>query len=265
MFLRIFTVSLFFLFCQSSVLYAQLENSKALLRDNKIFSQEEKICNSSCTTFYTEYDRRGNMILYNFYRLGSYTVYSYDKEDNMAFYYWVDKIDSTDMDTIYPKDMYPLRGFDTACEEDTLDEGRLIIKTLDDQKREIHLDEEGRVIKELRYENGILESRISWTYDAASRLLEQRTIDKESLENKNSFRQRIGREPLDAIVERFSYNDQSQVTELYTYFVDPCIGLDNHYLYKYVYLDNGLLSGAEVFEGDALAFSIEFSYEYYLD
>lgn len=85
--------------------HAQVENTKEAIVKNKVKTSIEKHCftgsSGSCTVIYEAYDRRGNMIEWDMGRLGTRYKYSYDNKDRKIATIWVNKIDSTKVDTIY--------------------------------------------------------------------------------------------------------------------------------------------------------------------
>lgn len=84
--------------------HAQVENTKEAIVKNKVKSSTERHCftgsSGSCTVIYEAYDRRGNMIEWDMGRLGTRYKYIYDHKDRKVATIWVDKIDSTKIDTI---------------------------------------------------------------------------------------------------------------------------------------------------------------------
>ncbi|MCD2258936.1 hypothetical protein [Psychroserpens luteolus] len=118
------------------------------------------------------------------------------------------------------------------------------------------------LIKELHFSNYQVKNTITYSYDNSNRLIEKIEINPSRLEQLNNMT--FGhRAPLTAITTRMSYNTNGSIKEKYTYFSDPCMSLDNHFLYKHHYLDNGLLSQVDVYENDEQRFSISYDYEYF--
>ncbi|MEN7547263.1 hypothetical protein AAG747_05050 [Rapidithrix thailandica] len=103
---------------------------------------------------------------------------------------------------------------------------------------------------------------ISYKYDSTNRLIEKIEDDPERADrvNKMGFG---NRDEIKLFKTTIQYNPKGQIDELYTYFSDPCMGLDNHFLYKHYYKSNGLLDYADVYENGKLVFTIKYAYEYY--
>ena len=93
--MRLFVLLLLF----STFSFSQVENDKSMIIKNNVKSSFERHCflnsNSSCTSFYEEYDKRGNSIEWNMGRIGTFYRSFYDKNDNKVLLQWIDKSDTT--------------------------------------------------------------------------------------------------------------------------------------------------------------------------
>lgn len=250
-----------FLFLSQTTL-AQVENAKAILQQNKVKSELERLCNSSCSTQYSEFDQRGNMIEHNFYRVGTLYQFIYDDQDNKIMTLWIDKSDPSQIDTLYDADLKPTKDKNNYREE-SFNEGKLLIKYGEgDEVYKYIYNDDCRLILEQRFKKDTLTYEESTRFDEESRLLEKITKNKVRLARLN--RHRTAEEKVEAIIERYEYNKQGQVTKSYSYFLDPCMNLDNHFLYVYYYHENGLIESINAFEmGKDHAFSLEYEYEFY--
>jgi len=240
------------------MLYGQLENKKEVLVRNAVKSEIEQTCTGSCSAQYSEYDKRGNLIEWNFFRLGSICKYLYDDSDNELMALWINKLDTSKIDTLYRTEEHQnyVENYDAAL--------RQLTKKGDNERIIITYDKRNNPIEERKFVKGALVYTESIKYDIKGRLDEKRIVNMDALESINYNRDRIGKQPLLALVEQFKYNDDDQIIELYTYFSDPCMSLDNHFRYVYTYYENGLIKEAEVYEeGLDLAFTLEYEYEFY--
>lgn len=118
------------------------------------------------------------------------------------------------------------------------------------------------LIEEVHYINDTIVNTIVYTYDTLHRLVEKREKDVSRIKNIN--RMKFGnRKDIDELITKITYNKNGSIKEKFTYFSDPCMSLDNHFLYKHFYQKNGLLERADVYENNTLAFTISYEYEYY--
>lgn len=111
--------------------------------------------------------------------------------------------------------------------------------------REIYM-EDGKTVKDTRYsyrENGTLFETVEVDYSFAIRVTES----GQQVENEPSW---------------IRYTENGLVIEEYTYVSDPCMSLENYFLFKYFYDENGLRTLADVFEDGELSFQITYQYEY---
>ncbi len=135
-------------------------------------------------------------------------------------------------------------------------------KTLKTYCKAYEYDNENNLTKEVHYQDDIITNTIIYNYDLSNRLTEKREKNIARIKSINSMN--FGnRSDITELVTKITYNENGSIKEKYTYFMDPCMSLNNHYLYKHFYLDNGLLERADVYEEDLLVFSITYEYDYY--
>ncbi|KAB1160516.1 hypothetical protein F7018_01175 [Tenacibaculum aiptasiae] len=135
-------------------------------------------------------------------------------------------------------------------------------KKLDISYVEYEYDKKKNLIKEIHYKNNVIINTIIYTYDSSNRLIEKREKDIQEIELLNDIKF-SKREDINELITKISYNKNGSIKSKYTYFSDPCMGLDDHYLYKHFYLKNGLLKKADVYKKSDLIFTITYQYEYY--
>ena len=287
---------------------AQIGNNKEVIVKNKVKECFEKHCfsgsNSSCTSIWEKYDMKGNLIEWNMGRLGSIYRNIFDKNNNKIFTLWIDKMDTTKVDSIpyvYDRNNQLIQdGEETfknfynseeqlvkQISESQNNEGSIVRKTktidwtsfgktkieiikieiieyekLETFSKEYEYDGNNNLAKEIHYQNDIVTNTIVYSYDSSNRLTEKREKDISRLKSIN--RMKFGnRSNITELVTRITYNENGTIQSKYTYFSDPCMSLDNHYLYKHFYLDSGLLERADVYEEDNLVFTISYEYEYF--
>ncbi|GAA3615381.1 hypothetical protein Q4Q39_01970 [Flavivirga amylovorans] len=293
---------------------AQIGNDKDLIVKNKVKESFEKHCfsgsNSSCTAIWKKYDRKGNSIEWNMGRLGTIYRNIYDKNNNKIFTLWIDKIDTTKIDSIpYVYDgnnqliqdsEETFKNFYNSKEQlikqlsksqnneenivrktkmiDWTSFGKVkteIIKTeiietskqteyekLKTYCKAYEYDNNNNLSKEIHYRDDVVTNTIVYNYDSSNRLTEKREKNISRIESIN--RMKFGnRSDITELATKISYNKNGSIKEKYTYFSDPCMSLNNHYLYKHFYLDNGLLERADVYEESRLVFTISYEYEYF--
>ncbi|WP_299211550.1 hypothetical protein [uncultured Aquimarina sp.] len=303
---------------------AQIGNDKDVIVENKVESSFEKHCfsgsNSSCTVIWEKYDRQGNSIEWNMGRLGTIYRNIYDKKNNKIFTLWVDKIDTTQIDSIpyvYDKNNQLIQdgenkyknlfnhknqlvkqlsesqnneknvarntrtidwtSFDKVKTEIIKTE---IIKTdiiktdiiettkpteyekLKIYRKEYEYDNNNNLSKETHYKDDVVTNTIIYNYDSLHRLIEKREKNISRIKSIN-FIKSSNREDISELITKIAYYKNGAIKEKYTYFMDPCMSLDNHFLYKHFYKKNGLLEKADVYEEDKLTFTISYEYEYF--
>ena len=228
--------------------------------DNKITLQWiDKIDTTDVTLFRYSYDRRNNLIKDE---SGTYKN-EYDNEGRLI---QITSETANEDNTIERKTILNVwSGFNKILTEttkiETIDSDNsktlehLFLKTYD-------YDENQNLIKERHVSDYEIKNTITYNYDDLNRLIEKVEIDSLRIARLN--RMVYGdRAPLEALTTRLTYNTNGSIKETYQYFSDPCMGLDNHFLYKHMYHDNGLLSQVDVYENETLRFSISYDYEYY--
>ena len=145
------------------VLFGQLDNHKDLIKRNKVKSQIERLCNNSCSTKYSGYDKRGNLFEFDFYRTGTRYKYFYDGQDNNTMILWIDKNDPTKIDTLYPKD-FQRHKTDKIYREEYYNDGRLFVKSWKDEILKFEYDENCNLIKEKHFKSEKLIFEKSFIY-----------------------------------------------------------------------------------------------------
>lgn len=239
----------------------QPDNSKAVLVKNKVKSILEKTCSGVCSAQYSEFDTRGNLIAFDFLRAGTRYRYIYNKQNEILMTLWIDKSESSKIDTLYPDDEY-LHIKKRVYWEEYLKDGHLLIQSNEESEIRSFFNENCNLIEKQVFENDTLLSQENIKYDSQSRVVEKIKVNKQWLKILNSSRE--DKEKITALIERCKYNSEGQLIEHYKYFSDPCMGFDNHFLYIYTYHDNGLIANAEAFEnGKQLAFTIEYEYDFF--
>lgn len=123
-------------------------------------------------------------------------------------------------------------------------------------------DDNHNLSKEIHFKNEVVTNTLFYKYDSSNRLIKKRekNISKIKRINKMKFG---NREDITELTTNITYHKNGSIKEKYTYFSDPCMSLDNHYLYKHFYFKNGLLKNADVYDKDHLVFTISYEYEYY--
>lgn len=129
-------------------------------------------------------------------------------------------------------------------------------------KIDFKYDQNKNLIKAIYYHADTISKTFSYKYDSDNRLIEE--IEDNPIRAGRINRMVFGkRDEIKRFKTTTRYNNLGQIAELYTYFSDPCMSLDNHFLYRHFYKDNGLLDYADVYENDQLIFTIKYEYEYY--
>lgn len=299
--------------------YCQAENDQKIIQKNNVKSSIQKHCftnsQSSCSVIYEKYDQRGNIIEWNMGRLGSFRRFVYDKNNNLILKLWVDKSDTTKIDSIiYEYDRYnnltkqtDIGPINHIIEyENIYDKQNRLIKTFSKSKsndgktilrtttrnwtsfdkikteqsqseilkkdwkggannnRKIvyNYDSNQNLIKKVFYQSDTINKIVKYRYDDQNRCIEKREDDPTHAKRVNDMKF-SNRKDIKIFTTKTKYNKEGQIDELFTYFSDPCLSLDDHYLYKHHYLENGLIDSVNVFKGDKVMFTIQFEYEYY--
>lgn len=307
------SITTFILIVITQSIFAQIANDKSQIVTNKVKSLFEKHCftnsNSSCTSIWEKFDKQGNSIEWNMGRLGSIYKNLYDKNNRKILESWVDKLDSTKVNStsytydvnnqLVQKGKETFKNFYNAkkqlikqliesqnIEQNIVRKTKTIKWTAFDKidteivkteiieikkpteynkqrinKKKYEYDENTNLIKEIHTNDGKIVNTILYKYDSLNRLIEKREKDIKQIKLVN--RMKFGnRKDFTEFTTKISYYKNGLIKEKYTYFSDPCMSLDNHFLYKLFYFDNGLLKRADVYD-DKLAFTISYSYEFY--
>ncbi|WP_291725308.1 hypothetical protein [Bernardetia sp.] len=142
---------------------------------------------------------------------------------------------------------------------------RLDYKVLDTYRKEYEYHKNINIAKEIHYKNDTIINTISYKYDVANRLIDKREKDIEEISNINymTFRGKNKPKNITELITKISYNKDGSIKEKYTHFFDPCMSLNNHYLFKHFYKKSGLLEKVDVYEEDNLIFTISYEYKYF--
>jgi hypothetical protein len=62
---------------------------------------------------------------------------------------------------------------------------------------------------------------------------------------------------------RIEYAENGLIREEYMFVSDPCMSLENHFLFRYFYDERGLRTRADVYEEGDLSFQITYEYEFW--
>jgi hypothetical protein len=103
---------------------------------------------------------------------------------------------------------------------------------------------------------------INYQYDDQNRLIEEIKYDPGLARKYNSMNYGF-RGDIKNFVTTIKYNSIGQIDEKYTYYRDTCSNLDDHFLFKIYYLQNGLIDYFDAFDNDKVAFVVRYEYEYY--
>lgn len=205
---------------------AQTDNQKSALAKNKVKACRIKYCGlsggGSCVVMDSKYDERGNTIEWDMSRLGTMYRDVYDNNNNRIMTIWVDKNDTTHLDTV----MVPP---DNAL---------------------LKYDKNGWVVRrDYHNQENLLTNSVLYSYDDKGRLVEEKAIRYKNGEISSES------------ITTHKYDDQDNIVEQYNHFSDPCMGWDDYYLFKNQYSKKGLLISSEALRNrKTLDFTI--SYEY---
>lgn len=240
--------------------HAQATLTKETIARNKVKTITEKEfdnnSNEGCNTYFTTYDRNGNLIKWNWQRIGSFFEYEYDEKDREVAMIRKSKYDSTDvhiMRTTYDKHDNITSDYSNKFKNFYDKKNRLIKSvTLDDEDvlsntfKTYKYNTDGNLIKEVHYENNTIENTILNTYDTSCRLVERREYNKSRIEFRNK-EYAAYKKPIPYFLTNISYDEKGRIKEKYQYYSDPCESMDDHYLYKNFYTSNDLLEKTELF------------------
>jgi len=256
-------------------MYGQfLENNKKLLVANDVQSLTivELFADSTCLHQKIEFDKNGNETKYDLLRLDHYYKNIYDSLNRKVQELKVDKADETQVDsTFFDYDdfgnvvketsvyyygeernefvmlySYEYNDLGKKLKQCQLEEGE------DGKQQEVLLNEyiyneTGNLEKVLQYMNDDVAITEFYQYNDNSLLLRKDVDDPTWFERINMMK--IKQRPnINEQYSTYTYNGNQQLTEIYQYFSDPCLSMDDYYAYRYSYLPNGLIAGVEVWE-----------------
>ncbi len=130
------------------------------------------------------------------------------------------------------------------------------------QRKKYEYDLAHNLIGEIHLEDSVITKRIEYTYDSQNRLREYYQDDLAGAKRMTESGYKGGLKN-GKLETRISYLENGLVDQEYFYLSDPCMGLENHFLFVYSYKENGLREKAEVFEDGKLAFYISYEYEFW--
>lgn len=272
-------------------MYGQfLENDKKILGKNKVRSLTivELFADDACLHQVTEYDKRGNETKYDLLRLDHYyrsvydslnqkvqelkvdrkneqqvdsTFFEYDKQGSVVkeksvYYYGNERNEHVMFYSYdYNESGKPIKQCQLIEEEEVWQEILL---------NEYVYDENGQLEKLLQYLDGEAAITEFYQYNEDSLLVRKDVDDPTWFERVNMMK--IKQRP--NITEQYTtytYNEQLQIIEVYQYFSDPCLSMDDYYAYRYTYLPNGLIEGVEVWEKrQKMVSKVRFDYGFHL-
>jgi YD repeat-containing protein len=214
-FYTFFILSIIFVHVSS----AQVQNTKEAIVQNKVKSLVEKHCflgsNASCTVFYKSFDKRGNVTKWDMGRLATRYEQMYDQKDRNIATIWIDKMDSTKIDTIY----YSYDKHDTLLSE------KFTAAPENDENFQNLYDQKNRLIqsigKSVSYENDSIISinLFEWT-------------DFDKIKSKESFSYKVGKKQDTRTKYRkiFAYDAQENLIKE-THYTDEEITNTIYYTY----------------------------------
>jgi hypothetical protein len=302
----------------TSSVFGQIENQRSIIQKNKVKSSSQTFCitfsEGSCEGYDKKYDRKGNLIFWDMQRLGSYTRFIYDEKDRKIMTIWVNKLDSTKVDTSFieydnnneiKKEIF---DSDTTLYQNTYDNNGNLIKTISISKNpdgkyiekttvktwtsfnkiasivtdnKYHIrpfplvkghqglikgifkyDKMQNLEKAVYSQGDYVFRTINYQYDDQNRLIEEIKYDPGLALKYNSMNYGF-RGDIKNFVTTIKYNSIGQIDEKYTYYRDTCSNLDDHFLFKIYYLQNGLIDYFDAFDNDKVAFVVRYEYEYY--
>lgn len=261
--------SFFLTHAQATITNETIANNKVKTITKKDFDNNSE---EGCNTITTTYDRNGNIIIWNWERIGSFFEYEYDEKNRKIAMIRKSKYDSTDvhiMKTTYDKLDNIVSDYSNKFQNFYDEKNRLI--------KSVTLDKEGilsetfkiykydaldNLIKEVHYQDSEVENTILYEYDTFCRLIEKREYDTERIEFWNEEYAQY-KKPITYFLTNISYDEKGKIKEKYDYFSDPCESMDDHFTFKYVYKPNDLLQKVDVFAKEKLVFSISFEYTFY--
>ena len=161
----------------SFTLHAQLKNEKEVLAKNRVKSELENTCTGSCSAKYSTFDKRGNLIEWNFFRIGFLLRKVYDKADREVMSLYIDKMDTTDIDTSFANVEPELDDYVETYDADL----RQLTKTRGEERLVISYDERKNPIEETRLGKGEVVSTKVVKYDKLQRIIESKVTNQSKL------------------------------------------------------------------------------------
>ncbi len=251
-----------------------LENDKKLLAANKIQSLSivELFADSTCLHQKMQYDVHGNETKYDLLRLDHYYKSFYDDLNRKVQELKVDKNGEEPMDsTFFEYDEYgnveketsvyyygnERNEFVMTYNYEYNDLGKKVKQcqmgeSESEKKEEILLTEyvynkAGNLEKVLQFMDGEVAITEFYQYNEDNLLIRKDIDDPTWFERVNMMK--IKQRPnISEQYSTYTYDGRQRVTEVYQYFSDPCLSMDDYYAYRYSYLPNGLIAGIEVWE-----------------
>ncbi len=295
----------------------ETRNPRSLIVKNKVKSSTETLCfidsDGSCSAYYEEYDKRGNITLSHLTRLGTRNKYVFDEHDNCIMDIWdsgpeerdtvkhfydsnnqlIKEIYPSSSPTIYEYE-YNADGYLTkVISESENSDGNTVVEKVDKilnplgkptrqvttteilgdegqdkfKKHYLKLEEygydtNGNLISIIYFAADTIEKKVQYKYDEQNRLVEKIEEDPQRSQYSNPLRgkDKAGKGYFKTTIK---YAADGRIDEFYSYFSDPCMSMENHFLYKYNYLPNGLIEHLDVYEEGVLALTEKYEYTFY--
>ncbi len=258
-------------------MYGQfIENDRKTLADNKVQSLRivELFADSTCLHQTMDFDTLGNEIRYDLLRLDHFYKSVYDTSHRKVQELKVDKNNEQQVDiTFFEYNTHGNVVKETSVyyygeersefsqyfryEYDSLGNPLKKCQLLEEEEgsskwREVLLEEfvynEANKLKEVQhFMDGEVASTDFYTYNSDSLLIRKEVDDPTWFERVNMMKIKDRPDIRDQYTA-YTYNGNGQITEVYQYFSDPCLSMDNYYAYRYTYHSNGLIDEIEVWE-----------------
>jgi YD repeat-containing protein len=127
---------------------------------------------------------------------------------------------------------------------------------------ECEYDQNGNLIGIFYYEADTVAKKVTFKYDQQNRLVEKIEVDPERARYSNPLKDKDSGNN-GYFKTSIEYAPDGRIAALYSYFSDPCMSLENHFLCKYHYLPNGLVEHLDVYEEGVLTLIAKFEYTFY--
>ncbi len=256
-------------------MYGQfLTNDSTLLAKNRVQSLTivELFADSTCLHQKMDYDERGNEIKYDLLRLDHYYQSVYDEQQRKVEELKVDRSDEKRVDTThFEYDKHGSVVTETSVYYYGEDRSEFVMRynyAYNDSGKVLKkcqlIEEEGGELQEILLneyvynERGDLEKVLQYMDEEVAvtefyqynedSLLVRKDVDDPSWFERVNMMKIKERPNIQDQYTSYVYNDDRQIMEVYQYFSDPCLSMDNYYAYRYTYLPNGLIAGIEVWE-----------------